>query len=236
VVPYPAMLDVPRHVVEYLARLLVARRRAVGTPRRSRALGPFRQAVLVLRWFRERGCVHCLARDVNPRLVATSMRLPGVVRLSGLAYPGSCCARAGRGGGGCLVCLPVRHRCTGHASLRPLGKGAHSLCILLSMPSRSSWMDDPADRLRRVASVTALRTVLERLVGARQEHALGPPAPTFLGTEPQQVVKCVATTRMQTRRDDACGGNYHGTGRRQANGSDITQSSSVASRFGQPGG
>lgn len=25
----------------------------------------FRQAVLVLRWFRERGCVHCLARDAG---------------------------------------------------------------------------------------------------------------------------------------------------------------------------
>ncbi|MFF3787533.1 transposase family protein [Streptomyces sp. NPDC001933] len=25
----------------------------------------FRQAVLVLRWFRERGCVHCLARDTG---------------------------------------------------------------------------------------------------------------------------------------------------------------------------
>ncbi|MEV5012447.1 hypothetical protein AB0K74_44325 [Streptomyces sp. NPDC056159] len=32
-------------------------RRRIGTPRGSRALGPFRQAVLVLRWFRERGCV-----------------------------------------------------------------------------------------------------------------------------------------------------------------------------------
>ncbi|WP_433468958.1 hypothetical protein [Spirillospora sp. CA-128828] len=29
------------------------------------ALGAFRQAVLVLRWFRERGCVHCLARDAG---------------------------------------------------------------------------------------------------------------------------------------------------------------------------
>jgi hypothetical protein len=37
----------------------------IGTPRRSRALGPFRQAVLVLRWFRERGCVHRLARDAG---------------------------------------------------------------------------------------------------------------------------------------------------------------------------
>ncbi|MGW7601528.1 hypothetical protein [Streptomyces antimycoticus] len=59
------MLDVPRHVVEYLARLLAAHRRRMGTPRGSRALGPLRQAVLVLRWFRERDCVHCLARDVG---------------------------------------------------------------------------------------------------------------------------------------------------------------------------
>ncbi len=64
-VTYPAMLDVPRHVVEFLARLLAAHRRRIGTPKGSRALGPFRQAVLVLRWFRERGCVHCLARDAG---------------------------------------------------------------------------------------------------------------------------------------------------------------------------
>lgn len=51
--------------MEYLARLLAAHRRCIGTPRGSRALGPFRQAVLVLRWFRERGCVHCLARDAG---------------------------------------------------------------------------------------------------------------------------------------------------------------------------
>jgi hypothetical protein len=59
------MLDVPRHTVEFLARLLAAHRRRLGTPKGSRALGPFRQAVLVLRWFRERGCVHCLARDAS---------------------------------------------------------------------------------------------------------------------------------------------------------------------------
>ncbi|MCX4660456.1 IS5/IS1182 family transposase [Streptomyces uncialis] len=64
-VTYVATLDVPRHVVDYLSRLLAAHRRHIGTPRGSRALGPFRQAVLVLRWFRERGCVHCLARDAN---------------------------------------------------------------------------------------------------------------------------------------------------------------------------
>ncbi|MCW2917696.1 MAG: transposase family protein [Actinomycetia bacterium] len=64
-VTYAATLDVPRHVVEYLSRLLAAHRRRIGTPKGSRALGPFRQAVLVLRWFRERGCVHCLARDAG---------------------------------------------------------------------------------------------------------------------------------------------------------------------------
>jgi hypothetical protein len=64
-VTYAATLDVPRHLVEFLARLLASHRRRIGTPRGSRALGPFRQAVLVLRWFRERGCVHCLARDAG---------------------------------------------------------------------------------------------------------------------------------------------------------------------------
>ncbi|GGY15454.1 transposase [Streptomyces minutiscleroticus] len=64
-VTYVATLDVPRHTVEFLARLLAAHRRRVRTPRGSRALGPFRQAVLVLRWFRDQACVHCLARDAG---------------------------------------------------------------------------------------------------------------------------------------------------------------------------
>ncbi|MEU6512465.1 hypothetical protein [Streptomyces sp. NPDC046942] len=54
-VAHVATLDVPRHVVEYLSRLLAAHRRHIGTPRGSRALSPFRQAVLILCWFRERG-------------------------------------------------------------------------------------------------------------------------------------------------------------------------------------
>lgn len=28
-------------------------------------MDPYRRAVLVLRWFRERSCVHCLARDAG---------------------------------------------------------------------------------------------------------------------------------------------------------------------------
>ncbi|MGY4967417.1 hypothetical protein [Streptomyces sp. 900105245] len=64
-VTHAAVLDVPRHVVEMLAKLLGARRRRIGTPKKSRALGLFRQAVLLLRWFRDRSCVHCLARDAG---------------------------------------------------------------------------------------------------------------------------------------------------------------------------
>lgn len=60
-----AMPDVPRPVVEYLACLLAARRQTIGTRRGTRALGPFRQAVLVLRWFRDHTCVHCLAREAG---------------------------------------------------------------------------------------------------------------------------------------------------------------------------
>jgi len=64
-VTHVATLDVPRHVVDHLSRLPAAHRRQIDAQCGSRALGPFRQAVLVLRWFRERGCVHCLARDVG---------------------------------------------------------------------------------------------------------------------------------------------------------------------------
>lgn len=64
-VPYSAMLDVPRHVVEFLARHLAAHRRMIGTPQGSRTLGPFAQALFALRWFREAGSVHRLARDAH---------------------------------------------------------------------------------------------------------------------------------------------------------------------------
>lgn len=76
-VTYAATLDVPRHIVVHLSRLLAARRRRLGTPRGSRALGTFRQAVLVRRWFRERGCVHCLTKDAGisqATIIATCTR------------------------------------------------------------------------------------------------------------------------------------------------------------------
>jgi hypothetical protein len=63
VIAYRATLDVPRELVWFAARLLLAERRRRGTPRGSRALSCFWQAVLGLRWFRDRTSPDALARD-----------------------------------------------------------------------------------------------------------------------------------------------------------------------------
>ncbi len=60
---YRATLDVPRELVWSVAELLAAERRRRGTPRGSRALTCFWQAVLGLRWFRDRTTPDALARD-----------------------------------------------------------------------------------------------------------------------------------------------------------------------------
>jgi hypothetical protein len=63
VIAYRATLDVPRELVQFVAKLLAAERRRRGTPRGSRALTCFWQAVLGLRWFRDRPAPEALARD-----------------------------------------------------------------------------------------------------------------------------------------------------------------------------
>jgi hypothetical protein len=52
VIAYRAMLDVPRELVGELAKLLRAERRARGTRKGTRRLTCFKQALLVLVWFR----------------------------------------------------------------------------------------------------------------------------------------------------------------------------------------
>jgi DDE superfamily endonuclease len=54
VIAYPAMLDVPRELAWFLARLLAAHRRELGTRPGTRALSCFKQAVFALVWFREK--------------------------------------------------------------------------------------------------------------------------------------------------------------------------------------
>ncbi|MEO3781750.1 transposase family protein [Actinocorallia sp. B10E7] len=58
-----ATLDVSRDLVLHVSRLLGAERRLCGTSKGSRALTPFRQAVLVLRWFRGQKDIPALGRD-----------------------------------------------------------------------------------------------------------------------------------------------------------------------------
>ena len=62
-IAYRATLDVPRELAQFVAKLLLAERRRRGTPRGSRALTCFWQAVLGLRWFRDRTAPDALARD-----------------------------------------------------------------------------------------------------------------------------------------------------------------------------
>ena len=62
-IAYRATLDVPRELAQFVAQLLAAERHRRGTPRGSRALSCFWQAVLRLRWFRDRTTPKALARD-----------------------------------------------------------------------------------------------------------------------------------------------------------------------------
>lgn len=62
-VTYTATLEINRDTVEFLATKLAAHRLAIGTRTGTRALGPFRQAVLVLRWFLDGTRVRQLAAD-----------------------------------------------------------------------------------------------------------------------------------------------------------------------------
>jgi hypothetical protein len=63
VITYRAMLDVPAELLRYLTRLLAAERRHRGTPAGSRKLTCREQAILALRWFRDRTRVEALGRD-----------------------------------------------------------------------------------------------------------------------------------------------------------------------------
>ena len=62
-IAYRATLDVPRELAWFVSQLLVAERRRRGTPKGSRMLTCFWQAVLGLRWFRDRTSPDALARD-----------------------------------------------------------------------------------------------------------------------------------------------------------------------------
>jgi hypothetical protein len=72
-ITYTAVLDVRRATAEHLAKLLRGHREQLGTRKGTRALGVFRQAVLVLRWFVDGTRLVQLARD-NGISVPTAYR------------------------------------------------------------------------------------------------------------------------------------------------------------------
>jgi hypothetical protein len=65
VIAYRATLDVPVRTVQRLAAWLATHRRQIGTRKGRRVLGCYRQAVMVLRWFRDDTSVRLLARDAG---------------------------------------------------------------------------------------------------------------------------------------------------------------------------
>jgi hypothetical protein len=85
-VMFTATLRISRETVYFLARLLHQRRSQVGTRRGARVLGPFRQAVLVLRWFLDAARVAQLAADNAIALSTAYTRLhEGIDVLAALA-------------------------------------------------------------------------------------------------------------------------------------------------------
>ena len=72
-ISYSATLDVSSDLAATVARLLATHRRAIGTRARTRALTPWAQAVLLLRFFRDATRIKALARD-NAIALATAYR------------------------------------------------------------------------------------------------------------------------------------------------------------------
>ena len=51
---YRVMLDVPRDLIWFVSALLAARRRSIGTRKKTRSLGCYRQALFGLAWYRDK--------------------------------------------------------------------------------------------------------------------------------------------------------------------------------------
>ena len=81
VIVYRAARDVPTELAWFVAKLLLAERRRRGTPRGSRALSCFWQAVLGVRWFRDRATADALARDHGISRATAYRYLDEVIRV-----------------------------------------------------------------------------------------------------------------------------------------------------------
>jgi hypothetical protein len=96
VIAYRATLDVPRELVQFAAELLLAERHRRGTPKGSRALSCFWQAVPGLRWFRDRTACDALARDHGISRATAYRYLDEVITVLAEQAPELSAARAGK--------------------------------------------------------------------------------------------------------------------------------------------
>ncbi len=85
---YRVMLDVPGELVLYVARLLAGRRRQIGTPRGSRALSCWKQAVFTLACFRDRPDVARLGRGFGISQATAYRYLAEAISVLAAAAPG----------------------------------------------------------------------------------------------------------------------------------------------------
>ena len=94
--------------MQFVAKLLLAERRRLGTPKGSRALSCFWQAVLALRWFRNRTTAEALARDhgisratvyryLDEAIVVLAGEAPELIPAAATPSSGPCAAWANAG-------------------------------------------------------------------------------------------------------------------------------------------
>ena len=159
-VAYTAVLEVSEGSVLFLSRLLHAERVRRGTRKGARALGTYKQAVLVLRWFLDDTRMSALAGTTTlPCRPHTSIG----TRASQCSPRGAVPARRVVGGenGGALACDPGRHADLHRPDLHPRPHIRGGLVVERQAPP--PWREHPG-RLRsgRVATVDLRGTARPR--------------------------------------------------------------------------
>jgi hypothetical protein len=87
-VSYTAVLPIGEHTVAFVSGLLAGERRRRGTRTKRRSLGPYRQAILVLRWFLDATRVAQLATDNTISLSTAYRYLHEGITVLAAATPG----------------------------------------------------------------------------------------------------------------------------------------------------
>ena len=87
-VSYRVMLDVPRELIWFVSGLLAARRRQIGTRKRTRRLGCYRQALFALAWFRDKGDIPRLGRGFGLPQSTAYRYLDEVIEVLAARAPG----------------------------------------------------------------------------------------------------------------------------------------------------